>query len=167
VGFRCRICGKWHDELLFDLVFDEPMQVAELDEATRARQVTVLDDFRILRRDDATHYFILGMIELPIIGTTEQLRYVAWATLSATSFEAATNASRERTAAGPFFGWLSSSIPDYPPTAALPTHVHVRAGSRARIELEASEHPLSVDQRKGITLERVQQIVERQLHPPS
>ncbi|HEY5937640.1 MAG TPA: DUF2199 domain-containing protein, partial [Kofleriaceae bacterium] len=119
------------------------------------------------RRDDETHYFILGMIELPIIGTTEQLRYAAWTTLSATSFEAATAAYRERTAAGPFFGWVANDIPDYPPTAALPSQVYVRAGIRARIELEESSHPLAVEQRKGITLERVQMIVERQLHPPS
>lgn len=167
MGFRCRICGNLHDELLFDLAFDEPLHVAELDEAARARQVTSLGDFRILRRDDDTHYFILGLIELPIIGTREHLRYAAWTTLSATSFEAATSAYRDLTVAGPFFGWLANDIPDYPPTAALPTQVYVRAGMRARIELEPSTHPLAVEQRSGITLERVQMIVERQLHPPS
>ena len=167
MAFQCRICGKWHDELLFDLAFDEPIHIAELDDETRTRQVTSLGGFRILRRDNELHYFILGMIELPIIGTVEHLRYAAWTTLSATSFDAATKAYRERTAAGPFFGWLSNHIPDYPPTAALPAHVHMRAGMRARIELEANQHPLSVEQRKGITLERVQQIVERHLHPPS
>ncbi|SFF35346.1 hypothetical protein SAMN05421541_109131 [Actinoplanes philippinensis] len=38
-------------------------------------------------------------------------------------------------------------------------------GRRPLIELEPSDHPLAVEQRTGITLDRVRQIAETLLHP--
>ena len=51
VGFQCASCGKWHDELPLDVGYAEPMYVAELDDSERAEFVTMLRDFRVLRRD--------------------------------------------------------------------------------------------------------------------
>jgi hypothetical protein len=43
--------------------------------------------------------------------------------------------------------------------------VHTReVGQRPRIELEPTDHPLAVEQRQGITRERVQEIAEIVLH---
>ena len=54
----------------------------------------------------------------------------------------------------------------YPATLHLKTHVHTRAvGQRPLIELEATEHPLAVEQRNGITMERVREIAAALLHP--
>ena len=65
----------------------------------------------------------------------------------------------------PYFGWLSSSVPGYPETLKLETMVHTRAvGVRPRIELEPTDHPLAVEQREGITRERVREIAEIVLH---
>ena len=61
----------------------------------------------------------------------------------------------------PYFGWLSTSIPGYPDTLNLKTHVHTRAiGIRPFIELEPTNHPLAIEQREGITLQRVEGIKE-------
>jgi Uncharacterized protein conserved in bacteria (DUF2199) len=47
----------------------------------------------------------------------------------------------------------------------LKTHVHTReVGRRPFIELEPTDHPLAVEQRDGITWERVQEIAEQVLH---
>ncbi|HTJ32767.1 MAG TPA: DUF2199 domain-containing protein [Dactylosporangium sp.] len=49
---------------------------------------------------------------------------------------------------------------------SLKTHVHTqRVGKRPHIELEATDHPLAVEQRTGITLSRVQEFAELLLHP--
>ena len=65
----------------------------------------------------------------------------------------------------PSFGWLSTSLPGYPETLHLKTMVHTReVGRRPRVELEPTDHPLAVEQRQGITWERVQEIAERMLH---
>jgi hypothetical protein len=65
----------------------------------------------------------------------------------------------------PYFGWLSSLLPGYPDTLHLKTLVYTReVGRRPRIELEPTDHPLAVEQRRGITWERVQLIAELVLH---
>jgi len=64
-----------------------------------------------------------------------------------------------------YFGWFSNSIPSYPETLHLKTAVHSRnVGLRPYVELEATDHPLALEQRRGITMVRVQHIAE-QMHP--
>ncbi len=66
----------------------------------------------------------------------------------------------------PYFGWLSTTLPLYPQaTLNLKTHVHSRPpGRRFLLELEPTAHPLAVEQRDGITLDRVREIAESLLH---
>ena len=65
----------------------------------------------------------------------------------------------------PRFGWLSTNIRVYPRTLELKTAVHFRGGNlRPRIEVESTDHPLAVEQRQGITVERVQEIAAALLH---
>ena len=55
--------------------------------------------------------------------------------------------------------------PFYPPTTGLKLNVHTReVGRRPFLELEPTEHPLAVEQRQGITVERVRQLNEAILH---
>jgi hypothetical protein len=164
VGFQCASCGKWHDELPLDLGYAEPLYVAELDDNERQQFVTTLGDFRVLRRDGETSYFVRGVIELPIIGMNEVFRYGVWASLGDESFELAREAYANDVAAGPFFGWVSNRIEGYVDTMNLKSHVHVRAVMRPRIELEPTDHPLAIEQRDGITLDRVREIMHRALH---
>ncbi|WP_018655369.1 DUF2199 domain-containing protein [Actinomadura flavalba] len=67
----------------------------------------------------------------------------------------------------PYFGWLSTELPCYDVSAlSLKTHVHTRpVGVRPLVELEATGHPLAVEQREGITPERVRTFAEHLLHP--
>lgn len=74
--------------------------------------------------------------------------------------------SPQRRAEEPYFGWLSSELGLYSPsTLDLKTHVHTRqVGRRPFIELEVTDHPLAVEQRTGITVDRVREIAEAILH---
>jgi hypothetical protein len=163
-GFTCDSCGEWHDSLPRDLGFDEPMYVDELDDEQRSAWVTGDGNFRVRRSPDETNYFIRGVIELPIAGTKDSFCYGVWTSLSEPSYLAATKAATADEEAGPFFGWLSNIVPGYPTTQNLKTHVHLRPGLRAAIELEPTDHPLAVEQREGITVERWKQIVAPALH---
>ena len=166
-GYRCSCCGEWHEGLPLDLAFDEPHYVQELTAEERQQQVDTLGDFRVLRNPDGTHYFIRGVVEIPILGSTDTFCYGVWTTLSAANFERARAAYAENRAAGPFFGWFANRLPGYPDTLSLKTNVHLRADLRASIELEPTDHPLALEQRDGITFDRVQAIVERALHAPT
>ena len=63
----------------------------------------------------------------------------------------------------PSFGWLVNRLAHYDETTfLLKTRAHFRpGGQRPTIELEPTDHPLAVEQRNGITLERAWEIVHR------
>jgi hypothetical protein len=66
---------------------------------------------------------------------------------------------------GPFFGWFSVRLPEYPDTLNLKVMAHLRdQGTRPWFDMEESELPLSVEYRRGISAERLQQIYEANLH---
>jgi hypothetical protein len=116
-------------------------------------------------------YFVHGLIEIPIIDHDEVFSWGVWVSLSETSFARTAELwdTPGRESGAPFFGWLSTDLPVYSPsTINLKTMVHTRpVGERPGIELEPTDHPLAVEQRIGITMERVQELAEAVLHPRS
>jgi hypothetical protein len=56
--------------------------------------------------------------------------------------------------------WLTTELPVYPATTLnLKTRVHTRpVGERPFVELQLTDHPLAIEQRTGISLERVREI---------
>ncbi len=71
----------------------------------------------------------------------------------------------KRAHVGPLFGWLSAEIALYPSTENLKTRVHLRGdGVGLSFELEPTEHPLAIEQRHGITVDRVAEIYARYVH---
>ena len=91
-----------------------------------------------------------------------------WVSLSRENFSRAADLwdTPGRESEKPYFGWLTTELPIYSPsTINLKTHVHTRPiGERPLVELEPTEHPLAVEQRTGITRDRVREIAEALLH---
>jgi len=116
---------------------------------------------------DNQHYFVRGCIEIPVLDGVGPFIWGVWVSLSEKSFERMSELweSPDREGEPPHFGWLSTFLPGYPETLNLKTNVHTRlVGQRPSIELEPTDHPLAVEQREGITMARVQEIVESVLH---
>ena len=105
--------------------------------------------------------FVRGLIEIPVTGGGT-FAWNVWVSLSETTFARAHELWDEprRAKEPPAFGWLSTEIPVYArPTVDLKTRVHTREPSvRPYVELEPTDHPLAVEQRTGITPERVHEI---------
>jgi hypothetical protein len=116
---------------------------------------------------DDQHFFILGNLEIPVLGSAEILCWDVWVALSEPQFRRSLELWEKpgRESEPPYFGWLNTRLPCYPETLGLKTHAHTReVGDRPAIELEATDHPLAVEQRNGITWQRVQEIAELMLH---
>src|SRR5439155_1271616 len=65
-----------------------------------------------------------------------------------------------RTEEPAYFGWLSNSLPNYPETLNLPASVvTAELELRPNIVLHDGEHPLVREQREGITVERLLELV--------
>ncbi|MBC9716617.1 DUF2199 domain-containing protein [Streptomyces sp. TRM66268-LWL] len=162
-GFTCTCCGRHHAEL--------PMSYSTT--APHAWHHSFADAPDCLLSSDqcvikAEHCFVKGLIEIPVAGTGEKFSWAVWVSLSRDNFARAAELwdTPGREAEEPYFGWLSTDLPLYAPTTInLKTHVHTRpVGERFSIELEPTDHPLAVEQRTGITLDRVRAIAETVLH---
>jgi hypothetical protein len=116
---------------------------------------------------DDRHFFIVGNLEIPVAGVEEHFSWDVWVSLSDRNFARACELWEQegRESEPPYFGWLSTALPGYPDTLSLKTMVHTReVGRRPWVELEPTDHPLAIEQREGITLDRVQEIAELVLH---
>jgi hypothetical protein len=112
------------------------------------------------------HFFISGLVEIPILDDGV-FAWGIWVSLSRASFERSCELWQDpkRVSEPTYFGWFCNSLPGYPETLHLKTAVHSReVGVRPYIELEATDHPLAVEQGNGITMARVRQIAEQMHH---
>lgn len=163
-GYRCHICGKDHDEPPFAFGAEYPASWYAVPEAERSSRCESTPDFCTI---DGTLFFVRGNIEISVFDTHQRFSWGVWVSLSETSFKRSlqllTTAGREREA--PYFGWLNTFLPLYPETLNLKTLVHTQpVGTRPLIELEPTDHPLAVEQRQGISLQRVREIASKLLH---
>jgi hypothetical protein len=124
-----------------------------------ARAILGSDDCVI----DDSEFYLRGSLELPLRDQTGTFVWSVWVSVSERSYNTILEFwdVAQRDHLPPIFGWLSNSISVYPQTRALKTNVHLRNdGMRPFIELEPTDHPLSVEQRAGITLQRVAEIAD-------
>lgn len=159
----CPSCGSTHSGV-FDLACNKPDFWQGPEEQRPNSEVLssnniLTEDFCIL---DAQHYFIRCVLRLPIIGAADQyFGYGVWSTLSEKNFKLYLDTfdSGEQGNLGPCFGWFSNRLKGYANTLNLTCQVHPQAGrKRPWIELEDTRHQLAIEQRKGITFDRLLEI---------
>lgn len=173
--WKCATCEEGHTGPCLDFSYDAPYYLLkehqEAREHVTLQQVkageppeTFLDeDYCVIEDDD---FFVRGLINLPILGTAETLRWGVWGSLSRQNFETlwSMNEDPQRVELPPMFSWLSTQIPEYPDTLNLKMYAHIQPpGCRPIFELEASDHPLSQEYHSGITPLRVREIMTQQL----
>lgn len=164
LGFVCSCCGQRHPDLPMAYHAEAPIYWSGRLPFSRRNR---LNSDQCVIKGEA--FFIRGLIEIPVVDADDVFAWGVWVSLSRENFAQAdelwTTPGREQEP--PYFGWVSTELSLYSPsTVSLKSHVHTRpVGRRPLIELEASDHPLAVEQRTGITLERVRQIAETILHP--
>lgn len=164
-GYHCRSCGEHHAELPLHYGAAAPAHYFLIPEAEREARVLLSSDQCVV---DEEHFYIVGNLEIPVLDHGESFSWDVWVSLSRENFARAFRLweTPGRESEPPYFGWLSTELPGYPQTLLLKTHVHTReVGRRPRVELEPTDHPLAVEQRAGITWDRVREIAELVLHP--
>jgi hypothetical protein len=156
--WTCPCCGKQYDKLSFAYALDEPDLWRSVPEEERPYRAVLGTDSCVI---DQKIYFIRGRIVIPVIGSNDPFIWGTWASVSQKSFERFGQlwdvAIRENEP--PFPGQLGSDIPIYPATSELKCNVVMKnARRRPSFELETTDHPLAIEQRNGITLDRVKEI---------
>lgn len=161
--FKCSRCDEWHEGMP-SFGADAPLYYYDVPEGERFERCELTSDTCVV---DDEHFFVRGCIEIPVHGENEPFVWGVWVSLSENNFEEFTNlfGVPARDDHGPYFGWLSAYLKTYPDAENLKTHVHLRNdGVRPYIELEPTEHPLAVEQREGISVERVAEIYSAYMH---
>jgi hypothetical protein len=163
-GFLCSRCGQYHDELPMSYGAQTPAIWFSIPEQEREGRAELSSDQCII---DGKYFFILGRILLPVLDGPEPFCWLCWVSLSEENFHRASELwyTEGREKEPPYFGWLQSALPYEVSTMNLRTRLHTQpVGERPLIELEETDHPLSLEQHNGITMARVQQIAEAVLH---
>ena len=161
--FKCTSCGEWHEGMP-TFGADAPLYFYSVPAEERDGRCRLTSDTCVV---DRQHFFIRGCLELPVHGAAEKFVWGVWMSLSEANFERfiAVFEESKRSHIGPFVGWLSAELPLYPSTENLKTRAHLRDdGVRPFIELEPTDHPLAVEQRNGITVDRVAEIYAYCVH---
>lgn len=167
--YTCHLCKAEHDEAPTCFGIDALWR-ALVPENEFATRVELNADQCVV---DEKEFFVRGHIEIPILGHSEPLTFSVWSSLSLISFLHMSDRwdAVDRGSDAPYFGWLCSPISIYPSTVHLKLSVQPRSpGFTPLLTVEESEHPISIDQCQGISIERWQEIVHQLLHddePPS
>jgi hypothetical protein len=156
--YRCATCGDEHDGLP-DLGWNHPAPYLDVPEDERDERTNFTPDWCTVRDEEGEHYFVRGVILIPVHGQEEPFGIGAWVSQSQTNFERyAANEKME-----PTFGWLANRLDMYDETTfLLEARLHFRDDNeRPTIELEPTDHPLAIEQRRGISLDRAWEMVHR------
>lgn len=156
MNYRCSDCGELHNDLP-DIGMDKADYYWTVPEEKRDERIEFTEDTCVIDNGD---FFIRGVIEIPILDYPHTFGFGVWISQKRENFYTYLN-NYDSSEIGPFFGWLSTSIAYYEEdTLLLKTKAHFRSGEqRPRIELELTEHQLTMDQIDGITLEKAWEIV--------
>jgi len=156
-GFVCGICGKQHDHEPMAIAYRRPASFFTIPKEERDRRVQCNDDLCAI---DGRQFFIRGVLELPIRGTDTSFDWGVWARVDQRDFQRYLDAWRADTEddVPPFSGWLSGGPASYPDSDGLEVSVRLRSGGlRPDFTVRSASHPLGVDQRQGISLEKAHQ----------
>jgi hypothetical protein len=159
LSFTCACCGKTVSGLP-DLAYDAPLHYDRLPEAERAERARLDADFCIIDGED---HFIRVVCPVPIRGTEAYFGWGVWVSLSVENFARYRGSFMEpdQSSLGGMFGWLCNRLPIYPDTLELQTSVLPQdGGQRPLVWINENhvDHPLYVDQREGITADRLGEI---------
>ena len=164
-AFTCACCGERHEGSP-SFGVPAPLAYEQLTVDERAARAKLTDDLCMIRHDDGHRdFFARVCLEIPIHGVDEPFVWGVWVSLGEASFKRYTDTWGEHDETDAYFGWFSSRLPHYPDTLNLKAKVHPRNGGvRPWLELEATDHPLAVHAREGLTVAQAQHIAEVALH---
>ena len=107
-------------------------------------------------------FFARGLLVLHVRDADDDFAWGVWVELSAGSFERMSELweTPHREREPPYPGWLGNALPGYDvSTLGMLARLKTRpVGLAPLVHVSADDHPLSAEQQKGITLDRVREI---------
>ncbi len=141
--FKCACC----DEIIEGIpTFGGryPVSYFDVPEERREEDIFLTEDLCVITDK---WFFVRGCLEIPVIGHDDPFVWGVWVSVSEDNFMEYQDliGVDKRSQYGPYFGWLNAVINIYLETENLKTMMYIRDnGDRPFIELEKTDHPLSL-----------------------
>jgi hypothetical protein len=162
--FQCSACGEMHEGSP-SFGYSAPHYYDLLSDEDKKKLAILSEDFCAIKHEEGKDCFIRTILEVPIHGADAGFLWGVWISVSETNFNKYRDNFRNDAYEDHYFGWFSNRLPYYPDTLALKTRACVQpGGQRPGIELEPTNHPLSIDYRNGISWDKAIEIAELILH---
>ncbi len=160
--YKCSQCDDWHEGFP-DVVYDVPAYALSVPEAEKSKRLFLTSDLCVI---DEQQFFIRCVMNVPIKGMNDIFGWDVWSSLSEANFlRYQEHFDEDMSNWSSTFGYLCNKLPEYPDTLSLKLNVlPQRQGQRPLLILKPTDHPLSIDQREGMSLERALKIAEPFLH---
>jgi hypothetical protein len=163
-SFVCSHCGKEHLGLPFSFAADFPDRYANLSKEERDTRAIIGTDQCVV---DQEQFYIRGCVELPICNSGDVFLWGVWAQVKEEIYDLISDhwefVGRERII-GPFKGRLANSLSIYPETISLRLGIKIQpVGTRPLLLMEEMDHPLTIEQKNGLTLQKAEEYACRLL----
>lgn len=153
---------------MLDIRMALPEPVFELSDEERAECAEIGDDSGFFRSPDGSeHYYVRGLLEIPIPSLDRYFGYGAWIEVDAQTYERLAELwddehGREEP---PFAGRLANELTPYAGTLGLPVMLQLREVELLpTVELVETDHPLRADQLAGISEARAHELASTVAH---
>ena len=163
--YECEICGKEHENYPA-LAYNSPDNYYWLTDEEKIEYNAKLDtDFCTVEYPDQTDRFIRGVLIQEVNNHCDNLEYGLWVSLSEKSFDDYKENYNNQNHETQYFGWLSSSIPDYNFDINIPTTVITKQGNQRPeiIPHKETNHPFVSDYYNGISKEEAEKRINEML----
>lgn len=153
---KCKCCGKELGEFTLDIAYELPDIIWSIPEEKRIEEAKFNSDLCQYKNKN----YLRGIAYIPIQGTDTNFGWGFWAEVNDEAFEKYLevydiDGSKE----APVEGLLANTPPDYEDTNNLKVKIHFGSPTeRPNIVIEPNEHKLALEQKHGITIERVHEL---------
>jgi len=163
-SFRCAQCGAEHSGVPLVWGPNAPSALLPIPRVEWRKRVSLSQDDCII---DRTTYLVRGCLDLPISGTSDAFRWLVWVLVDRQGHRYTMSPWRRlfRLRHPSYAGELDTALPYEPSTSRLQVEVRSAGpGYRPTILVADAAHPLALEQRGGIHLERAYELAGRMLH---
>ncbi|MDQ0667600.1 DUF2199 domain-containing protein [Pseudomonas sp. W2I6] len=155
----CNQCEEEHRIDEMELAFRRPDAVMALSQDDRESGVQENNDLAII---GGKQFFIRALLPLPVLGREEVFHIGIWVRIQQLDFERVYELwdDPQQSSEPPFSVTIANDIPGLPATCGLPAMLNLTdPANRPKVTLIASNHPLSLEQCRGITAHRAHEYV--------
>lgn len=161
---RCATCDELHDLSELQIGYARPDAWYAVRPDEREARWEMDSDLAVL---DGERFFLRGLVPIPVHGEAHPYAWGTWAAVDEADFRRYEAAYRdpEGHRLPAFAGRIANQLSGYPQTLGLAVTIRPGEGTdRPSFTVDDVAHPLAAEQRGGVFLERVLEMVSPALH---